>query len=301
MDNVRRARRGLLIFMLALVASTFGMIYLDRFLPKVSRATIAFAFLITTILSYSPAIAALIARVSLREGIKDVSFRLRGEWVSKAILIAWLWPVVSGFLTYGIAWTAGFTRFQWTSLGYPFGSWGPENLVGISILDLPVSQQFSIRLASCLLFAPIACLQSFGEELGWRGYMLTRLFDAKIPVPVFWNGLIWGLWHIPFVLLLTTNRNLPERRSVSLFFFVISSIALSYLLGYLRLRSGSIWPAVLAHASGNTVLTMAFTGFTNGTVFWKGELDLLTVGIWVVVLMLARRPWPLRYWPSPKQ
>jgi hypothetical protein len=72
MDSARRARRGLLIFMLALVASTLGMIYLDRFLPKVSRPTIAFAFLITTILSYPPAIAALIARVSLREGIKDV-------------------------------------------------------------------------------------------------------------------------------------------------------------------------------------------------------------------------------------
>jgi hypothetical protein len=37
MDNVRRARRGLLIFMLALVASTFGMIYREILLDGLNR------------------------------------------------------------------------------------------------------------------------------------------------------------------------------------------------------------------------------------------------------------------------
>src|SRR3712207_7188827 len=39
-----------------------------------------------------------------------------------------------------------------------------------------------------------------GEEIGWRGYMLTRLIDAGVPRPVFASGLIWALWHVPLVL-----------------------------------------------------------------------------------------------------
>jgi membrane protease YdiL (CAAX protease family) len=191
-------------------------------------------------------------------------------------------------MTYGTAWVAGFAHFQRTSLGHPYGTWGPESIVDISIYDMPPLPAFGIRLAACLIFALVGCVQSFGEELGWRGYLLTRLFDAKIPAPVFWNGLIWGLWHIPFVLALTSARNLPERRPLSLFFFVAGTIAGSYLLSYLRLRSGSIWPPVLAHASGNAVFAWAFDGFTAADAFWKGELYLLSVMVPVAVLLLRR-------------
>jgi membrane protease YdiL (CAAX protease family) len=214
------------------------------------------------------------------------------------MLIGWLWPVICGAMTYGMAWFCGFTRFAWTSQGYPYGSWGPENLLGVSIYGMAPLDAFAMRLAACLLFAVIACVQSFGEELGWRGYMLTRLFDAKIPVPLFWNGLAWGLWHIPYFLMLTSGRNQPERRSISLFFFVAGTIAGSYLLGYLRLRSGSIWPAVLAHGSGNAVFTWAFNGFTAASVFWKGELYLLSAALPLVLLMFVRRPWTVRHWPQ---
>lgn len=38
------------------------------------------------------------------------------------------------------------------------------------------------------------------EEIGWRGYMLTRLIDAGVLRPVLASALIWGLWHVPLVL-----------------------------------------------------------------------------------------------------
>lgn len=117
-------------------------------------------------------------------------------------------------------------------------------MLGISIFAMAPSVGFAVRLTASLLFAVIACLQSFGEEFGWRGYMLTRLFDAKIPMPLFCNGLVWGLWHVPFFYG-TLHKVRPEPLSVSLFFFIAGTIASTYLLGYLRLRSGSIlagWP-----------------------------------------------------------
>lgn len=298
MLSVHQARRGLLVFMLALVATTFVSIWLRQWIPQPTLPTIASDFAVVVLLSYSPALAALITRVSLGEGFKDISFGLRGKWVAQAMLIGWLWPVLCGTVTYGLAWIAGFTRFQWTSVGSPYGSWGPENLLGLSIYRMSPWAGFIVRLLACLLFAFAGCLQSLGEELGWRGYMLTRLFDAKIPLPVFWNGLVWGLWHIPYFVFLTSSRDLPERRSISLFFFVAGTIAGAYLLSYLRLRSGSIWPAVLAHASGNVVFLWAFDGFTSASFSWKGELYLLSAALPLTLLMFLRRPWTVRHWPQ---
>lgn len=298
MQSVHQARRGILVFVVALTATTFVSMWLRERVRWPTLATVAFPMLMTTLLSYSPAIASLIARMSLGEHIKDVSFRLRGDWTAQALLIAWLWPVFCGLGTYGIAWVAGLSRFAWTSVGSDYGTWGPENLLGLSIAGKPVLYGFALRFLASLFFSFPACLQSFGEEVGWRGYLLTHLFDAKIPAPVFWNGLIWGLWHIPFFLAWEPSRNLPERRSISLFFFVASTVALAYLLSYLRLRSGSIWPAVLAHASGNTILRWVFEGFTVAGPFWKGELHLLSTGLPVLVLLLGPPRWIIRYWPQ---
>jgi len=283
--------------MMALAATTLVSIWLRQLVRWPTLATVAFPMQMTTLLSYSPALASLIARMILGEGIRDVSFRLRGHWTAQAMLIAWLWPVFGGLGTYGIAWLGGLARFAWTSIGSEYGTWGPENLLGLSIAGMPVLQGFELRLLTSLFFSIPACLQSFGEEVGWRGYLLTRLFDAKIPAPIFWNGLIWGLWHIPFFLAWEPSRNLPERRSIAFFFFVASTVALAYLLSYLRLRSGSIWPAVLAHASGNTILTWAFNGFTVANPFLKGELYLLSTGLPVLIFLLARPAWIVRYWP----
>jgi len=298
MQSVHQARRGILVFMVALAATTFVSMWLRQLVRWPTLTTVAFPMLMTTLLSYSPALASLIARMTLGEGTRDVSFRLRGDWTAQALLIAWLWPVFGGLGTYGVAWVAGVTHFAWTSVGSDYGTWGPENLLGLSIAGMPVLQGFALRLLASLLFSVPACLQSFGEEVGWRGYLLTRLFDAKIPAPVFWNGLIWGLWHIPFFLAWEPSRNLAERRSISLFFFVASTVALAYLFSYLRLRSGSIWPAVLAHASGNTLLSWAFDGFTVANPFWKGELRLLSTGLPVLIFLLLRPVWIIRYWPQ---
>src|SRR5262245_44667860 len=36
---------------------------------------------------------------------------------------------------------------------------------------------------------------AFGEELGWRGYLLPRLVEAGLLCPLVFCGLVWGIWH----------------------------------------------------------------------------------------------------------
>jgi membrane protease YdiL (CAAX protease family) len=43
-------------------------------------------------------------------------------------------------------------------------------------------------------------LFAFGEELGWRGYLLPKLMPLGKWKAYVLVGIIWGLWHGPLVL-----------------------------------------------------------------------------------------------------
>jgi hypothetical protein len=63
----------------------------------------------------------LVARLALREGIRDVSFRFSGRRGASALLVAWLYPAAVGLAAYGFAWAAGMAVFtppemQWLGL-----------------------------------------------------------------------------------------------------------------------------------------------------------------------------------------
>ncbi|WP_244302974.1 CPBP family intramembrane glutamic endopeptidase [Leucobacter coleopterorum] len=62
------------------------------------------------------------------------------------------------------------------------------------------------------------------------------------------SGAIWGLWHSPLILL-GYNFNLTDLRGVAL--MTAGCIAWGVLLGWSRLRTGSVWPAVFAHGALN--------------------------------------------------
>lgn len=60
----------------------------------------------------TPTLAAVIARVALGEGIRDISFHLGGREGRKALLVAWLFPLWVGLVAYGAAWASRLAQFQ---------------------------------------------------------------------------------------------------------------------------------------------------------------------------------------------
>jgi hypothetical protein len=309
--SVQKARRGLRIYLLTLAVITVILTAPDRILAMLLpggpfllvrslRHFYASApFLVWFVIGwFGPALASIIARQLQSEGFDDVSFELHGPWMGRAMLIAWLWPVVPGLFVYGLAWLSGATRMRLGAAWPPFDGWGPEQLVKISLAGTPILRAFLIRLIASLLFAIPCSVVTFGQELGWRGYMLTRLIDAKIPAPIFWNGLAWGFSYLPTVFRASSTARL-EAPWISFFFQVAGMIAISYLLAYLRLRSGSVWPAVLG-ASSTIVLLLAFDAFTWGNPFWKGELYLLSLGLTTAVVLFLPRTWAAQVVPETK-
>jgi len=93
---------------------------------------------------------------------------------------------------------------------------------------------------------------SLGEEIGMRGYLQPRLMSLGRTRALLVVGLVWATWHMPlyyFVAKLFPVGNV-------LFFlplFYGTIVAASFLFGYLRIYTGSTWPASIAHSVHNSV------------------------------------------------
>jgi membrane protease YdiL (CAAX protease family) len=147
------------------------------------------------------------------------------------------------------------------------------------------------------LGAALSCLAAFGEEVGWRGYMLTRLVAAGVLKPVFVSGFRWTLWHVPLVLSGQYAAGSCQRLSATL--FVNGVIEDSYLAAFLRLPWGSVWPAVVMHGTWNAVIQGTFDRATVGTPLSVGEAGWLTLIVSMsFIFTVTRSVWTLRRSPE---
>jgi uncharacterized protein len=259
-DLRRAARRGLAIYF-ALVVVISGS--LEAYYIFINPELLGTPFG-QLALMWSPAVASLIARLVLREGFSDVSFRLGGlrtlPWYALGLGV----PLAVGILAYGGAWLTGLVGFQGGAGAF---------VVGL------VSAATWITIYSCIFTA--------GEEIAWRGYMLTRLIDAGVPRPVLASGLIWGLWHIPLILAgIYAAGPYPAFSAV---LFMVAVVSLAYILARMRLETGSIWPVIFAHGAWNAIIQAAFDPVARGPVagLWTGESGILTVLVLVVVAVIV--------------
>jgi uncharacterized protein len=102
---------------------------------------------------------------------------------------------------------------------------------------------------------------ALGEEIGMRGYLQPHLMSMGRTRALFLVGLVWGTWHMPLFFLAPAIGLL--KGNLLLFFplFYGTVVAASFLYGYLRIYTGSIWPASIAHSVHNAawLIMGAFT------------------------------------------
>jgi len=91
------------------------------------------------------------------------------------------------------------------------------------------------------------------EEFAWRGYLAPKLFSLGINrfVAHIGVGVIWALWHIPYLLVLTETT---ESLSTYIPRVIIGLIILSVVYGEIRYVTNSVWPAVILHTMGNAIV-----------------------------------------------
>jgi membrane protease YdiL (CAAX protease family) len=228
-----------------------------------------------------PALASIVARRTLHEGFSDVGWRLRDRRVRRYIALGVALPIVICSVAYGTAWITGLTTFR------PDGTAADATTV-TRLLVFLTSGAVMVSI-NTLILVPLA----LGEELGWRGYMLTRLIDAGVPRPLLTSGLIWSAWHIPLVLGGVYYAGPSRIASAALLTVTLTAGAIVY--GRLRLDSGSIWPAVAMHAAWNATTTSAFDAATHGHDWelWVGESGILLALTVVLTAIIYTRARPL--------
>jgi membrane protease YdiL (CAAX protease family) len=276
------ARRSLLLF-LALLAGVSA--WLEWRIVRTGRPVGESGGLVFALM-WTPAAASLVCRLVFREGLRDVSFRIGGRSAVRPLLVAWLLPLAVGAPVYGLAWAAGLARFE------------PPDLARIGLTGLAPTGRFAVLLLLGLTLVTLfSALSAAGEEIGWRGFMLTRLVEAGVPAPLLVSGIVWALWHVP--LILTGQYAAGENHVMSAVLFVAGVSAAGCAIGFLRLSSGSVWPAVLLHASWNAVIQGVFDASSKGGKTWIGESGILVVaGLVAAVAWLARGAWLARRAPG---
>ena len=145
-------------------------------------------------------------------------------------------------------------------------------IVGVSVLfDMNSLGAFSwpAYLAALLASGIIYLVFAIFEECGWRGYLAPKMAELKLNKLIghLIVGIIWASWHLPFISIFAAYTNEDLAGFIPRYFVGIMALAIVY--GEIRLRTQSVWPAVIMHWVGNMIATpfMALMSFKAGSAY----------------------------------
>ncbi len=136
----------------------------------------------------------------------------------------------------------------------------------------PVLLFLSSILNAVIAGATVNMIFCFGEEYGWRGYLLQkwRHFGPLKSMVVI--GTIWGIWHWPIILM---GHNYPSHRYLGCLVMIAFCISVSLPLAWLRLRSHTIIGPSALHGMINGVASLPMI-FVTGSNELLGTMPGLT-------------------------
>ncbi len=200
--------------------------------------------------------------------------------------------------------------------------WGkPKHYFGVFALALlifavPVLLEFILRLhalpvgisASAILFSFLTSflwtlVPGFGEEFGWRAYMLPHLTQRySLRKALLLHGLIWWAWHIPALVRIGTQIEGAKANPwlsilLTLLISLIPAIMNAILFAYVWTEAQSLAVASVYHAAYDevrdaleksigfgplvSIWEMAVTTIFGAILLWKAD--------WKPLLLLVRK------------
>ena len=131
---------------------------------------------------------------------------------------------------------------------------------------------FWITLLSGILFgATLNAIAAFGEESGWRGFLLRELSSYSFIKASIIIGIIWGLWHAPIILL---GYNYPEHRIFGVFMMILNCVLLSPIFSYISVKTKSVIPVSILHGCFNGTAILPLMMLKGGDSFLVGYTGL---------------------------
>jgi membrane protease YdiL (CAAX protease family) len=226
---------------------------------------------------WSPALAAFATKAIFGEKIGDLPWKWgasRYAWLGYLIPIAYTLPV---YLVVWLGGGGGFANADFVKrIAEQFG-WSDFS-PGLTLT------LFVVLTATLGMVAKTS--RALGEEIGWRGFLVPELSK----VVGFWgvgtiSGLMWALYHFPVLLFADYNAGTPAWYGLTCFTLMV--VADSFLLAWLTLRSGSLWPAAIFHGSHNLFIQSIFTPLTRDIGPTKYLIDEFGIGLVITVTIAA--------------
>ena len=253
-----RVKRSIITFVvLAFALSTVGY-----------AATIASGEA-SILLLVAPALAALITRYIFQRNVRGFAWRRPSL---RSAFSAYLLPFLVSGSMFILAWIA-------------FGYYTTNNT------DTGVLQGLAISATGGFLAAAVF---GFGEELGWRGFLVPEL--AKITnftnVALI-SGAIWALWHWPLILFAADVTDFDKTPAwFTLPAFSVTIVAAGIVMAWFTLKTRSIWPAVILHGSQNAITQGFFAEYTTqdgNSAYYVSEVGGLIAITWAIAAFLFWR------------
>lgn len=252
------------------ITFVFGITYLvDDFLidPLVAQygyGTDPRVIAAVALTMFVPALSVLLTRVVTREGFADVWIRPHFKGNVRHYLAAWLLPpalVAVGAAIYFLCFPSNFAPSMHSAIDSMNALAGAERQMSYDAARPILFGQLALSVVAAPILNCVAC---FGEEWGWRGYLLPRTLEFidyeksprawKLALLMVVNGVIWGLWHAP---LIAAGHNYGTDYAgqpwLGIAAMCLFTFSLGVLFSYWSWKSHSCLPGVVGHGAVNGI------------------------------------------------
>lgn len=255
---------------LTFLAITFGITYLYEIAvvrPLVYSEDVMMQSIGSAILSlamFVPAIGVVLTRLITKEGFKNcwlVPKNFKKTW--KYYVIGYFAPSLLTLLGMAVYFVIFPDKLD-MNMGYLVSVYAAQGLeMEPQVLMVTLIAQIVMAI---FLGAILNCITCFGEEWGWRGYLLPKMKEKMPMLPMLLvTGVIWGLWHAPLTCM-GHNYGIdytgyPVTGILAMCGFCI---VMGIIFSYITLRSGSCIPAILAHGALNSIASTGIYFTSDG-------------------------------------
>ena len=211
--------------------------------------------------------------------------------INKWFLVAWGLPIFITFATIGVSLLFPGVKYspEMTGLFEYLGDYIPEDMMS----EMPFSPvaMFWLMLLQGIIAGPtINAVAAFGEEFGWRGFLLKETASAGFWKSALFIGFIWGIWHAPLILM---GHNYPGYEIPGVFMMTFWCILLSPLFSYVTIKANNVIAAAIFHGSINAVAGLAIMPITGAIPLLTGVMGLagfLVLAVLNLLIFLFGKP-----------
>ncbi|MGQ9854926.1 MAG: CPBP family intramembrane glutamic endopeptidase [Candidatus Oleimicrobiaceae bacterium] len=281
MEEAKRDLKGVLSFLAMTFVVTYaieGALILSGF--RIRQLPAAYGQLPVAAVMWVPALATVLTiKFVTREGFALVHARF-GSW--KPYLTSGLLVPICFVFIYNFTWLQGVGQPDWKLEQFL----AAVSSAGTSLSFKPSpAVMLPVLFVVTLVIAPFANgLFGVGEELGWRGYLLPKLMVFSKLKACLLLGIVWGLWHLPLILIGFTYPGPPILGTLA---FIALTTTFGIYLNELVLRHRSSILAGWVHGVFNSqklgVWALIFPSINpliGGFAGIIGIMVWLSLGLW---------------------